>query len=95
MLDNYSITMKHIDSLVKFVLKIIFPPQCLICGARVAAGVVAGRAWQIPRNKTFFCAECGARCPGMEEKICHRDVPYILRLAGPYDNPALKLLIHT
>ena len=82
--------MKFID----IISRILFPPQCLACGASIVAGAICKSCLDgIPRNRTLFCAYCGARIPGLG-KICHRDAPYILGSAGPYDDPALKSLIH-
>lgn len=86
--------MKCIDIVLKFVSGILFPPRCLACGTSLATGIICGPCLEgIPRFKTLFCAECGARLPNAE-KICHKDAPYLLGSAGLYDDPALKLLIH-
>jgi ComF family protein len=77
-----------------FILKAIFPPHCLACGTSIAAGAMCKACLDgIPRYQTFFCANCGARLPGTE-KVCHPSADYILGSGGPYDNAALKLLIH-
>jgi ComF family protein len=82
--------MKYID----FILKALFPPRCLACGASISAGVICERCLgKIPLFETLFCARCGARLP-RTKKICHADAPYLLGSAGPYDNATLKLLVH-
>lgn len=86
---------------IEWVLKILFPPRCLACDIPIEEGVVCRSCFEkIPRHGTLFCARCGARLPGAAtgnsdiKKICHRDTDYILGSAGPYDDAALKLLIH-
>jgi ComF family protein len=82
--------MNYID----FISKILFPPRCLACDARVATGILCELCFdKIPHYKTFFCAHCDARLPS-SKKICHQNAPYILGAAGPYGDPTLKLLIH-
>jgi len=85
--------MNYLDSAVTFVINIFFPPQCVVCDINLKAGVICEPCFaKIPRFRTLFCADCGARLPGMK-KICHPDFPYVLGAAGPYDG-SLKLLVH-
>ncbi len=79
---------------VDIISKILFPPQCLACAVRLDSGVLCESCLEaIPCYTTLFCARCGARSPEAR-KICHREMPYLLGSAGPYDNATLKLLIH-
>jgi ComF family protein len=85
--------MKYVTIALKFISGILFPPRCLACDATLGAGIICEPCFEkIPRFKTLFCAECSARMPGMR-KTCHRDTPYILGPACPYDDPTAKLLI--
>lgn len=85
--------MNYLDSVVTLALSILFPPHCLVCDVNLKAGVICEPCFEkIPRFRTLFCADCGARLPGTK-KICHPDFPYILGAAGPYDG-SLKILIH-
>ena len=86
--------MKYIDFILRPILQILCPPQCLPCGKTLSTGVICGSCLvSIPCNTTLFCAQCGARLPDAR-KICHRDAAYLLGSAGPYDNPAIRCLIH-
>ncbi len=74
--------------------EIFFPRTCLGCGINIKNGVICGACFTgIPINTAFFCGECGARLP-IALKICHPKVPCLMGAAGPYNNPALKALIH-
>jgi ComF family protein len=86
--------MKYLDSVIKSIANVLFPPQCIACGIRLADGAVCKPCLEkIPRFKTLFCADCNARLPGIK-KICHPDAACVLGAAGPYDDAALKLLIY-
>ena len=74
--------------------EIFFPRRCLGCGSGIKQGAVCRACFTgIPVNKTFFCGECGGELP-IAMKICHPRAPCLIGGAGPYDNPALKALIH-
>lgn len=78
----------------RFLGEIIFPRTCISCGKELATGVVCSSCFaSIPVNETLFCATCKARLPD-GKKICHREAPYILGAAGPYEHPVLKELVH-
>ncbi len=92
--------MKYIDFIRRIIIRILFPPHCLVCHVPLAEDVVCTACRDaIPRNAHFFCAACGARIPFHENelprKICHRNAPYILGAAGSYGDTSLKLLIHS
>jgi ComF family protein len=81
-------------NVLNFILRVLFPPRCLICGVPLSAGVICASCFdRIPRHQTFFCAVCGARLPE-RKKICHRGAFYLLAAAGQYDDPALRALVH-
>ena len=73
---------------------IFFPPVCVGCGDSIAHGVLCATCLQgIVRFDTLFCGACAARLPD-QKKICHKDAPFVLGAAAPYDDDALRALIH-
>jgi ComF family protein len=77
-----------------FIGDIFFPPTCVACGASIAHGVICPMCqYNIVGFDTLFCGTCAARFPD-QKKICHKDAPFILGAAGPYDDDALRALIH-
>ncbi len=86
--------MKYVDFILKCFEKTLFPPHCLACSVSLPTGTACASCFEtIPRNTTFFCAQCGARLPAAE-KICHLNAPYLLCSAASYDNAVLRILIH-
>jgi predicted amidophosphoribosyltransferase len=77
-----------------FLGDIFFPPMCVGCGDSIPHGVICTPCRSgIEQFDTLFCGTCNARLPE-RKKICHRDTPYLLGSAGPYDDDTLKALIH-
>ncbi len=77
-----------------FLMDLIFPAECLVCGTRLARGTVCGECrLGIAPHRTAFCGTCGAPLPGFRN-ICHPDTPYIMGAAGDYRNETLRTLIH-
>jgi ComF family protein len=77
-----------------FVGDIFFPPACVGCGDSIAHGVLCSTCRQgIETFDTLFCGTCAARLPD-QKKICHKDAPFLLGAAAPYDDDALRALIH-
>jgi ComF family protein len=73
---------------------IFFPPACVACGDSIAHGVLCAMCRQgIVGFDTLFCGTCAARLPD-QKKICHKDAPFVLGAAAPYDDDALRALIH-
>jgi ComF family protein len=67
---------------------------CVACGDSIARGVLCATCRQgIVGFDTLFCGTCAARLPD-QKKICHKDAPFMLGAAGPYDDDALRALIH-
>jgi ComF family protein len=77
-----------------FLGDIFFPPACVACGDSIARGVICEPCRTgIVGFDTLFCGICAARLPE-QKKICHKDAPYRLGAAGPYDDDAVKAIIH-
>jgi ComF family protein len=77
-----------------FIGDIFFPPACVSCGDSIARGVICLTCRQgIVGFDTLFCGTCVARLPD-QKKICHKDAPFVLGAAAPYDDDALRALIH-
>ncbi|MGD1003744.1 MAG: ComF family protein [Minisyncoccia bacterium] len=77
-----------------FIGDIFFPPACVGCGDSIAHGVLCAPCRQgIVGFDTLFCGTCAARLPD-QKKICHKDAPFVLGAAAPYDDDALRALIH-
>jgi len=73
---------------------IFFPPRCLGCGKRIAAGVLCSTCHAtVLVARTLTCGECGDRLFG-DKVNCHPDFPYLLGAAGSYENEALRSLVH-
>jgi ComF family protein len=73
---------------------IFFPPVCVACGDSIARGVLCATCRQgIVGFDTLFCGTCAARLPD-QKKICHKDAPFVLGAAAPYEDDALRALIH-
>jgi ComF family protein len=73
---------------------IFFPPVCVACGDSIAHGVLCATCRQgIVGFDTLFCGTCAARLPD-QKKICHKDAPFVLGAAAPYDDDALRAIIH-
>ncbi len=73
---------------------IFFPPACVSCGDSIAHGALcAACRHSIVLFNTFFCGICTARLPD-GKKICHKDALFLLGAAAPYDDDALRALIH-
>lgn len=94
---------------IKKSLNVIFPSQCLGCGADTPDGqLICGECFpKIPVYQNFFCGRCRARRPAPEatgyggqarlpsaKKNCHADFPFILAAATDYNEP-IKSLVHT
>jgi ComF family protein len=77
-----------------FIGDIFFPPVCVACGDSIARGVLCATCRQgIVGFDTQFCGTCAARLPD-QKKICHKDAPFVLGAAAPYDDDVLRALIH-
>lgn len=77
-----------------FVGGIFFPPECVGCGDAIPHGALCAQCREgIARFDTLFCGKCAARLPD-QKKICHKDSPFLLGSAGPYDDDTLQALIH-
>jgi ComF family protein len=77
-----------------FVLNILFPAECLVCGAPLVRGTLCNTCRTgITPHRTAFCGICTAPLPGLRS-ICHPQAPYLLGAAGNYHNIALRTLIH-
>lgn len=77
-----------------FIGDILFPPICVACGDSTTRDVLCSTCRQsIAEFDTLFCGTCMARLPD-QKKICHKDAPFILGAAAPYDDDALRALIH-
>jgi ComF family protein len=77
-----------------FIGDIFFPPACVACGDSIARGVLCATCRQgIVGFDTLFCGTCAARLPD-QKKICHKDAAFVLGAAAPYDDDALRALIH-
>jgi ComF family protein len=77
-----------------FLGDIFFPPACVACGDSLVRGVICdGCRAGIAGFDTLFCGTCTARLPD-QKKICHKDAPYVLGAAGPYDDDTTQALIH-
>jgi ComF family protein len=77
-----------------FIGDIFFPPACVGCGDSIAHGVLCATCRQgIVGFDTLFCGTCAARLPD-QKKICHKDAPFVLGAAAPYDDDVLRALIH-
>ncbi len=73
---------------------IFFPPACIACGDSIAHGILCATCRQnIAEFDTLFCGTCAARLPD-QKKICHKDTPFVLGAAAPYDDDTLRALIH-
>lgn len=74
----------------RYVLDLVFPCRCVGCRGLLlrppggpAPALCESCVAAIPLHRSLFCAECGARLTG-EEKICHREAPYVLGAASSY-----------
>ncbi len=77
-----------------FLIDILFPPECIACGARLTHGsLCAACRIGIAPHRTAFCGGCGAPLPGLRS-ICHPHAPFLLGAAGRYGNPALRALVY-
>ena len=77
-----------------FIGDIFFPPACVACGDSIARGVLCATCRQgFVGFDTLFCGTCAARLPD-QKKICHKDAPFVLGAAAPYDDDTLRALIH-
>jgi ComF family protein len=77
-----------------FLGDIFFPPKCVACGDSIARGALCAACREgIVTFDTLFCGKCAARLPE-GKKICHRDSPFLLGAAGPYDDATTQALIH-
>jgi len=77
-----------------FIGDIFFPPACVGCGDSIARGVLCATCRHgIVGFDTLFCGTCAARLPD-QKKVCHKDAPFVLGAAAPYDDDALRALIH-
>ncbi|MDR3582169.1 MAG: double zinc ribbon domain-containing protein [Candidatus Pacebacteria bacterium] len=75
-------------------MNILFPAECLACGAPLARGTLCGTCRMcIAPHRTAFCGTCAAPLPGLRS-ICHPHAPHLLGAAGDYRNAALRTLIH-
>lgn len=79
---------------LNFIGDIFFPPECVGCGDSTGHGVLCATCRQgIATFDTLFCGKCAARLPD-RKKICHKDSPFLLGAAGPYDDTTAQALIH-
>ena len=79
---------------LNFIGDLFFPPACVVCGDSIARGVLCTTCRQgIVGFDALFCGTCAARLPD-QKKICHKDAPFVLGAAAPYDDDALRALIH-
>jgi ComF family protein len=77
-----------------FILDILFPAECLACGAPLPSGTLCDPCrMSIAPHRSAFCGMCTAPIPGLRS-ICHPQAPYLLGAAGNYRNVALRTLIH-
>jgi ComF family protein len=77
-----------------FVLNLLFPAECLVCGAPLARGTLCNACRiSITPHRTAFCGTCSAPIPGLRS-ICHPQAPYLLGAAGNYHDVALRTLIY-
>lgn len=77
-----------------FFIDALFPKKCLKCGAQIKDGLICEKCFtNININNSFFCGKCKARL-NMQQKICHKDFPYILGAASSYNDETVKMLIH-
>jgi len=77
-----------------FFMDLIFPAECLACGAKLARGTVCEKCRiGIAPHRTAFCGACGAPLPGFRN-ICHPRTPYVMGASGDYWNETLRVLIH-
>jgi ComF family protein len=77
-----------------FILDILFPAECIACGALLLRGTLCDACRiSIAPHRTAFCGICAAPLPGLRS-ICHPQAPHLLGAAGNYQNVALRTLIH-
>jgi len=78
-------------------LDILFPPLCAVCEKSLmtqekADGICKTCFLKIPMHTALTCPHCHARL-AENKKICHKDIPYLLAAAAPYNNEIIKKLI--
>lgn len=77
-----------------FIGDIFFPPSCVACGNSTPRDLLCTACRQsVGVFETLFCGICTARLPE-GKKICHKDTPFLLGAAAPYDDDAVRALIH-
>lgn len=71
----------------------LFPVKCAGCGKEDERELLCRECLgEIKINQTLFCGKCRARLPE-NQKICHKDFPYILGMAADYDDKNVSELI--
>ena len=87
----------YLSRIQNTVLDILFPPLCTLCGKNLKEGMRNRGICEmcleaIPVKDTLTCPICGARM-AENTKICHKDTPFRLAAALPYNNEKVKTLI--
>ncbi len=81
----------------RFILDILFPPQCVSCGKKFETHterVICEQCFAlIPTRSGFMCLICGRRVPQFGE-VCHREACFILAAATDYKNPQARETLH-
>jgi len=89
--------MDSMHKLKKIILDILFPPICLSCKNYLPDAEKGGKICRkcldsIQIYSSFYCPKCKNRVPGAE-KICHKEIKFLLAPAADYHNPAVKDLV--
>lgn len=97
MIHDSLFIIQRIRNAGRFVLDILFPPQCVSCGKKFetrAARVICEQCFAlIPTRSGFMCPTCGRRIPQFGE-ACHRETGFILAAATDYQNPQARETLH-
>lgn len=80
-----------------WMLDILFPPICLNCKNTLEDQEKEGKICKkclesIETYSSFFCPKCKSRIPS-EQKICHKEIKFLLAPVTDYQNPPVKNLI--
>jgi ComF family protein len=70
----------HFSMFLETITKLIFPPICVVCRARISKGAV--------------CTACFASIAVRRDLVHNPDFPYALGAAAAYEDPVVQSLIH-